>query len=172
MTGKVVIETERLLLREWEESDAIGFYEMNADAEVLKYTGDTPFDSIEDASKFIRDYAEYERHGYGRWAVVLKSDARFIGFCGLKMNEESQVDLGFRFIRKYWRQGYATEAAQACLDFGLNELGIKEIVGRAMPENVASIRVLQKIGMNYWKTGTCEGMSGARYYRGSKYQTA
>jgi len=131
----------------------------------LRYTGDRPFESIAEARAFLDSYDVYERYGYGRWAVVRRFDENCLGWCGLKYSPESgETDIGFRFFRKYWGQGYATEAAQACLDYGLQKLGLEQIVGRAMQSNRASVRVLEKIGMRYWKYFDFNNQAGV-YYR-------
>ncbi|UTW62237.1 GNAT family N-acetyltransferase [bacterium SCSIO 12741] len=157
--------TKRLAFKQLELQDATWFAELNQDAEVLKYTGDQPFENLEAAQSFLGGYQEYQNHGFGRWAVVLRSTGEPIGWCGLKRNEEDEVDIGFRFFRKHWNCGYATEAAKACLDWGLNEKRLAYIVGRSMKENEASIRVLEKIGMSFWKENEVPGLHTAVYYR-------
>ncbi|MCH2215878.1 MAG: GNAT family N-acetyltransferase [Flavobacteriales bacterium] len=161
----LVTETPRLLLREFEISDAEALLRLNSNEEVLRYTGDIAFETVQDARNFLENYNEYERNGFGRWAVVLKDSGSFIGWCGLKKNEEGYVDLGFRFFQEEWGKGYATEAAEASLSFGFKKLGLKEIIGRVAPENKASLRVLEKLGMTYWKSGNCHGIPDAMYYK-------
>lgn len=162
---KLIIETPRLILREFILSDAEKMYDLNKDPEVLQYTGDLPFNSIQEARNFLEHYSDYERNGFGRWAVVRKDDSEFIGWCGLKLNEENLIDLGFRFFQKFWNRGYATESAKACLEYGFSVLHLNEVVGRAMKENTGSIRVLEKLGMEFWKEQEVEGLHNAVYYR-------
>ena len=159
------IRTRRLIIRELEASDAEGFYQLNSDPEVLRYTGDVPFESIYAAWVFLENYPEYRENGYGRWAVVLKKTGEFIGWCGLKLNEEGYTDLGFRFFKKYWGQGYAKEAAQAAVLYGFDVLNLEEIIGRAAVQNKAAIRVLEKAGMKFWKSDHCPGLGKAAYYK-------
>jgi len=147
----VIIETNRLYLRELSISDADDFYELNKDNDVMKYTGDKPFDSVEAAQVFLKNYKDYKMNGFGRWAVVLKEGETFIGWCGLKLNEENLIDVGFRFYKKYWNNGYASESAQAVLNYGFTTLQMTEIIGRVDQSNTASIRVLEKLGMKFWK---------------------
>ena len=157
MKVKYILETPRLLLREFGEEDAPHFFELNEDPEVVRYTGDPPFASVEEARQFLLNYDQYRKYGYGRWAVLLKPEGAgdlpaWIGWCGLKhIPELGETDIGFRFIRRYWGRGYATEAARACLDYGFRILRLKRIVGRVMRENAASVRVLEKIGLEFWK---------------------
>ena len=159
----ILFESERLYFREWVPSDAAGLYELNRAPEVQRFTGDPPFQSIAEARQFILKYEHYTAHGFGRWAVVLKSDSQFIGWCGLKQHE-TYVDLGYRIVSKHWNQGYATEAARATISYAFEHLHMEKLVGRCMPDNKASIAVLIKAGMKFWKTGECEGMNGAHYF--------
>jgi RimJ/RimL family protein N-acetyltransferase len=148
---KIIIETERLLLREFTENDAQLLYQLNLDPDVIRYTLD-PILDVEHARRILRDIIipQYRLYNHGRWAAHLKLDGEFIGWCGLKFLEElNEVDLGYRFMKKYWGQGYATEAAHATLDYGFQVLKLKRIVGRALPGNIASMKVLEKCGMKY-----------------------
>jgi ribosomal-protein-alanine N-acetyltransferase len=147
---KIILETARLYLREFIASDGFHFYHLNNDFDVIKYTGNEPFNSLEEAMLFIKNYSDYERNGYGRWAVCLKDTHEFIGWCGLKYeNEKREIDLGYRFFKKHWGKGYATEAAKACVNYGFTILKVKEIVGRASINNFASIEVLKKCNFGY-----------------------
>ena len=159
------LETSRLLLRELTPDDAPGFFQLNEDPLVIQYTGDRPFQDIDEARAFLENYDQYALYGYGRWAVTSRENGDFLGWCGLKyMPDLQETDLGYRFLRKHWGQGFATEAAKACLDYGLTILDLPQIVGRAWKANVPSIRVLEKIGMEYWKDAEFEGQAGV-YYR-------
>lgn len=148
---KIIFETERLLFREFIEDDASLLYQLNLDPDVIRYTLD-PILDVEHARKILKEVIipQYSLYNYGRWAVHLKLDDEFIGWCGLKFLEElNEIDLGYRFMKKYWGQGYATEAAQATLNYGFRVLKLDRIVGRALPGNIASIKVLEKCGMKY-----------------------
>ncbi len=162
---KEVATTERLVLREFSLEDAPDFYELNLDKEVMKYTADRVFQSIKESADLIHSYKEYEKTGFGRWTVVLKETDEVLGWCGLKyITSVDEVDLGYRLKRKYWNKGYATEACNASLDIGFNQYGVGLIVGRTMTDNAASRRVLEKIGMTYWKEFDFEEHPGV-YYR-------
>jgi ribosomal-protein-alanine N-acetyltransferase len=162
---KNIIETNRLVLRELDINDSENFFNLNSDPEVLKYTGDLPFSSIFDAEKFLINYSDYRKNEFGRWAVILKETESFIGWSGLKLNEENLVDIGFRFFKKEWGKGYATESARAVLDYGFNTLKLNEIIGRASKNNISSIRVLEKLNMTFWKQDSFEGIEESVYYR-------
>ncbi|MCW3167145.1 GNAT family N-acetyltransferase [Chryseobacterium sp. 09-1422] len=161
---KDVIETERLYLREFDISDAESFFELNLNPNVIKYTGNSAFKDIDEAKVFLENYSDYQRNGFGRWAVINKSTQEFLGWCGLKYSEElDETDIGFRFFEHFWNQGFVTESAKVCIDYGFNELNIKTIIGRAMKENIASIKVLEKIGLQYERDFDFDGHDGAVY---------
>jgi RimJ/RimL family protein N-acetyltransferase len=162
---KQILETNRLILRELSTADAKDFYRLNSDSEVMKYTGDLPFNSEADAKGFLENYSAYKDYGYGRWAVILKDTGCFIGWCGLKINEENLVDLGFRFFKEQWGKGYATEAAKASIYYGFEKIGLDQIIGRSARKNYGSIRVLEKIGMKFWKNDSCKGIQDSVYYK-------
>jgi ribosomal-protein-alanine N-acetyltransferase len=144
----MIIETPRLYLRKMVESDAQHAYELNLDPEVIKYTGDASFENIKEARDFLINYDHYKKYGFGRWAVIRKLD-----WCGIKYNPElDEYDIGFRFFKKYWGKGYATESAKACIDWVFQNIDTKEIIGRAMPQNIASYKVLEKVGLKHYKT--------------------
>ena len=151
---KIYIETERLIIRPFTLDDIQAAHEMNLDPEVSRFTGDGGVVSLEETTRRITEdvFGDYEKYGYGRLAVELKSTGECIGFAGLKYHPDlDEVDIGYRFDRKYWGMGIATEAAKACLDWGVNELGLKRIMAWVLPDNKGSHRVLDKLGLKYEK---------------------
>ena len=159
-----ILETERLYMREMTAEDAENAYLLNLDPEVIQYTGDPPFNSIEEARIFLTNYDHYRKYGFGRWAVIRKTDHAFLGWCGLKYSPDvDEYDIGFRFLKKYWNKGYATEAAIQCLRMGFEKYTMPVIVGRAMTANKGSIRVLEKIGLTFFKNFDFEGQDGVIY---------
>jgi len=146
--GTQIAETSRLILREMVPADAGFLFELNQDPDVLRFTGDEPFASVSEAEAFLSGYTGYQDYGMGRWLVILKETCDLLGWCGLKFHPETgMVDLGFRFLKKHWGAGYATEAAKSCLEYGFGTLGLFQITGRALSGNPASSRVLEKSGM-------------------------
>ncbi|MBL7920588.1 MAG: GNAT family N-acetyltransferase [Bacteroidia bacterium] len=150
------IETERLILREILLQDAGAMFEMDSDPQVHTYLGNDPVKDIEqinNAIRFIRK--QYVDNGIGRWAVVLKETNEFIGWCGLKyftetINKHIHIyDLGYRFNKKYWGKGYATEAAKACMNYGFNKMNLKEIYAMTDSRNLNSNKVLKKLGFSF-----------------------
>jgi ribosomal-protein-alanine N-acetyltransferase len=147
----IVFETARLILRRFTTADAALILQLNSDPEIVRYVHERVLTSEEDAARVLDDIIlpQYEKQ-LGRWAVHVKDNMEFIGWCGLKYRpERDENDLGYRFMQKAWGKGYATEAAGETLSHGFNELGLQEITGRSHIENLASTRVLEKIGMRF-----------------------
>ncbi|WP_317040552.1 GNAT family N-acetyltransferase [Chryseobacterium sp. JAH] len=120
---KTILETNRLLLREFNIGDAEGFYELNLNPNVIKYTGNSAFKDIDEARTFLKDYSDYQQNGFGRWAVIQKSTQEFLGWSGLKYTEKlDETDIGFRLFEHFWNQGFATESAKACIKYGFEKL--------------------------------------------------
>ena len=150
----LIIETERLLIRPFNLEDIEPSFEMNLDAEVSRYTGDGGVVSKQEIERRIVEnvFGDYQKHGYGRLAVELKEERKFIGFTGLKYIENlKEVELGYRFMRDYWGKGIATETGRACIDLGFNTLDLSKIIAMVLPENEGSIHVLDKLSFKYEK---------------------
>jgi len=160
---KPILETERLILREFVPDDAQAVYEFDSNEEVNRYTGEECLDSVDSAREIITGILipDYRKYGYGRWAVIYKPDGKLIGFSGLKyLSEIGETDLGFRFSPEYWGKGIATESARLVVDHGFEKLGLSSIIAIAMPENKGSCRVLEKAGFYLYKTGEYLGDGG------------
>ena len=163
---KVILETDRLLVREYVEEDAEAFFKLNSDPEVLRFVPDKRLLDVEQARQILIDHpiADYRKHGFGRGACILKSTGEQIGFAGLKYLEElGEVDVAYRLMPTHWGQGLATEAALASVRYGFADLGLKQIIGLVMPENIASVRVLEKAGLRYVETVTFWGHQFSKY---------
>lgn len=149
---KTIGQTNRLILRETSTEDAQMMYLLNNDPEVIRYTGDPPFKSIEDAAMFLNQYDHFQKHNRGRWAVVDKANGEVLGWCGLKYHEDSgENDLGYRFFQNKWGQGYATEASHLALQYGFRRLGLDSVIARAVKANIASIQVMKKLSFEFEK---------------------
>jgi ribosomal-protein-alanine N-acetyltransferase len=148
----VVLETERLILREWDRGDADVLFEMCSDPDVMRHIGDgRPWTDIARAHLWLDRVLEaYSDHGFGRLAVVEKTSGHVIGSCGFGARTNSQgIDFGYVFARSAWGRGYATEAAQACLRLGFERFGFAEVGADTDLDNFASRRVLEKIGFEF-----------------------
>ena len=150
--SRLELHTERLSLRPFRKEDGAAMYELNDDPEVLQYTGDTQFADVAATESFLENYSQYEEYGVGRMTVILKATGEILGWCGLKYHpEEDEYDIGYRFYKRHWGKGYATESAKAIMAYGFARIGMKQIVGRARVENTASINVFDKLGMKFVK---------------------
>lgn len=148
----IILETGRLVVREWTPEDAGAMFEFAGDAEVMRYIGDgKPMESLAEAERWVEStIACYGLRGYGRWAVVEKASGKVVGSCGFgPLDGLPEIDFGYVFARAAWGRGYATEAARACLLYGLERLGLKGVMASVTPEHAASRRVLEKIGFEY-----------------------
>ena len=161
----IVFETPRLILRRFTEEDAPLIYRLTSDPEVLHYVHEPTLENEAQAKDILTNIIlpQYKLN-LGRWAIHTKPDQQFIGWCGLKYIEKTGIiDLGYRLLKMAWGKGYATESAYACLKYGFEKLGLARIVGRALPGNAASLRVLEKCGMTYLGEEVVEGLLHKSY---------
>lgn len=145
------IETARLYLRQFTPDDLDDLYRIYSDPETMKYlTGVRTREATEIAiHTMLKRWAE---NNFGMWALVHKIDHKMIGRCGLGfLDQTPEVELGYALDKVYWNQGLATEASFASLNYGFKILNLERIVAIARPENIASQRVIQKVGMKYEK---------------------
>ena len=157
------LETERLILREPEQGDRDGYTELYGDPEVVRFLSGTtlPPDEVPDA--IDRMLGHWHRHGVGLFSVIRKADEQFVGRVGYLLwdterwvNGVSEVlegalelEIGWTVLRTLWNQGYATEAAISCRDHAFDELGRDRVISLIAPENIASIKVAEKLGESY-----------------------
>jgi RimJ/RimL family protein N-acetyltransferase len=164
MKNNYLFETERCWLRPFHPEDAEGVYNLNLHPDILVHTTDPPFESIAAAEAFIKAYKAYEEFGFGRWAVILKSTNKFAGWCGLKfILSENEVDIGYRFLPEEWGKGFAVETAAVCIRAGIHEFGLRRIVARIHKDNFRSVRVAEKLGMQYEKDLMYDGIPWLNY---------
>ncbi len=129
--------------------------------------------SLSDTAQILaRRLEHWQKHGFGAWALVHQQSQQLIGHCGLHYLASSpEVELTYTIHPNYWRQGLATEAAAAVLDWGFEQLNLPQIVGVTGPDNAASQRVMQKLGMQYQKNMQYNG-SEVLYYALSQAEYA
>ncbi len=147
-----ILETDRLVLRQFELSDNLSMLRVFGDARVMQY-GDG-VQTQEWVSEWIHSCLKsYQKRGFGPWAVVKNVTRNVVGYCGLiyysDVNGNSEIEIGYRLARVFWGQGYATEAALAVRDYGFSALGFRRLVSIIDPENTVSIRVAEKLDMKY-----------------------
>ena len=149
----IILETERLVVRTWTPDDAQEGFRIWSDEEVMRYVGTgQPNATVEETRAWLgRMMAHHERHGFGFWAVVEKDSGRLVGSCGLGYQRDGgpPLEFGYTLARSHWGRGYATEAASACLRYAFEVLRLPEIVASVDSRNLASCRVLEKIGFVY-----------------------
>ncbi|MCW8877111.1 MAG: GNAT family N-acetyltransferase [Kangiellaceae bacterium] len=169
---KIVAENTQIYLSEFSTLDAPGFFEMNNDLEALQFTGDEPFANECEAESFILNYSHYKNNGYGRWSIYRKTDNQYLGFAGLRFSQETkETDIGYRIMRQYWGQGIATQATKLSLAVGFNFYNLESIIGRAMEDNPASYRILEKLGFER-EADFEEAQNWWRQYRLTRHQFA
>jgi len=147
-----IIETERLQLRLFAETDAEFVFELVNEPGWIQNIGDRGVRNVDDARLFIADKlaASYARFGFGLYLVELKESGVSAGMCGLvKRDSLEDVDIGFAFLEKFWSNGYAFESASAVLDYAQNAFGLKRIAAIVSPGNRGSIKVLEKLNLHF-----------------------
>lgn len=147
----IEVETARLRLRQWRESDRAPFAALNADAEVRAWYPGMMDRACSDAM-IDRCAASIAQRGWGLWAVEERASGAFIGCVGLDVPGADLpcspcVEIGWRLARAYWGRGYATEAALAALRIGFEQLGVTEVVSFTVPGNARSRAVMVRLGM-------------------------
>ncbi|MEW2449383.1 GNAT family N-acetyltransferase [Streptomyces parvulus] len=144
------LRTDRLVLRPWRASDLAPWAAMNADPDVREHLGEPLTREQSDAS-VAAFRADFERRGYGWWAVEVRDTGEFIGFAGLDEVDDglpfTGVEIGWRLARSSWGRGYATEAARAVLAHGFGTLALPEILAVTTTANVRSQAVMRRLGM-------------------------
>ncbi|GMG82811.1 GNAT family N-acetyltransferase [Paralimibaculum aggregatum] len=152
MFRRTELLTPRLRLRGWREEDLVPFARLNADPEVMAHLGG-PL-ARQESDMIIGRFLEkwLEEPAFGWWALEVRGDGGFIGFVGLNRPDFTAppapcVEIGWRLARDAWGQGYATEAARACLDHGFGTVGLDEILSFTVPSNTRSRAVMERIGM-------------------------
>lgn len=146
-----MIETERLILRAWRDSDREPFHAMGQDERVMATLGPLLWRDETDAL-IDRMQAILDTNGFTFWAVERRADSAFLGFCGLKPGAEDtpiegEIEIGWRVAHEYWGQGYAREAAQASLDWGWANLDVPTVAAITTLENVRSWGLMERLGM-------------------------
>jgi RimJ/RimL family protein N-acetyltransferase len=159
------IETARVLLRPLSSDDLDEFALLGSDPDVMRYIGPGKTQARDQAAaRLCAIIDDRRKHGFGLWAAIDKADGAWMGFCGLQfLDSSSEVEVGYRLARRFWGMGLATEAASACLRYGFEELGLDRIVGVVQLENLASQRVLEKIGLRYVRNARFYN-SDVKYY--------
>jgi [ribosomal protein S5]-alanine N-acetyltransferase len=158
-------QTRSLTLRPLALTDAPPLFEILQEPGILQYFPPAPPPSLERTERYIlRQSAHWEKHGYGHWGVVTPEDERLVGWVGLEfLPELGETEVAYLVSGRVRGRGYASEAGQAALSYGLGNCRLEYIIGLVHPENAASIRVLEKCGLAYVDRLTLWGLELARY---------
>ena len=156
-TGKLasVVETSRLLLRPWRESDLDDYAQMLADPEVMRYLTHEygPLSREESAQAHARILHLWQEHGFGPWAAIEKGSGRWVGKIGLNLLENwpgpHKVEVEWQLTVPSWGRGYATEGGRAAVRYGFDRLGLDRIISITVPQHVASQKIMRKCGLSY-----------------------
>lgn len=149
MEQGVILETERLLLREFQPEDADALLKVLGDPVTMQYYP-APFPRCEVEHWIRRNRARYHDSGFGLWAMLLKAKGELIGDCGFfvrSVEGEFEYELGWHVRRDCWNKGYATEAARHCIEYAFSRVGPERMIALIRPENLSSCRVAEKNGM-------------------------
>jgi len=159
------LETSRLILRPFEPSDAQAAFEWFGDPIVMRFTPSGPDESIEETRTRLAGYENHQRaHGFSKWLILERDSGIAIGDSGLfVLPEYSWVDLGFRFAQPFWGKGLATEVASAWVRVAFNEFRVGHVGAFVHPKNLASIRVLEKVGFRAERRDMVMGMDSIVY---------
>jgi RimJ/RimL family protein N-acetyltransferase len=159
-----MLETERLILRPMNAGDIEAVYEMRRDREIMRYIRE-PVQSREEAENWINLISSrWAKDKIGFCSLIEKQSGKFAGWCGLwELKENGEIEVGYAIAREFWGKGYASESAEAFLEYGFNKLNLQKIVAVARPENTASRRVMEKIGMNFNYIGEFYGRDLVHY---------
>jgi ribosomal-protein-alanine N-acetyltransferase len=159
------IHTTRLTLRPLAEADAPVLFRINQSEGVLAYFPNPNPPPLDRVQRFIQQQGlHWQKYGYGNWGILPEGNTEIIGWAGLQfLPELDQTEVGFLLDRPFWGKGYATEAAQASLDFGFGILNLKHIIALVHPHNHASIRVIDKCGLEYQDMLTLWGIDLQRF---------
>lgn len=160
MTMPREMETERLILRQFRESDLDAFAEICANPEVMRFIGEfKPLDRMSTWRIIATHLGHWQLRGYGMWAVEEKATGKLVGRVGL-WNPEGwpELEVGWMLDRAYWGRGFASEAGRASIDAAFRTLGVNHLISIIHPENAASMRVAERVGETFERTWTFHGL--------------
>jgi ribosomal-protein-alanine N-acetyltransferase len=151
MNNPIILETERISFRRLSMDDLDNLFTLYHSPDVRRYysEGIPNYEETRRELEWIVDEC-YPKYGFGMWATIYKETGKFIGRCGLcpmDIEGKEEIEVAYMLSREYWGQGLATEAAQAILRYGFEQVGLTRLISVINPDNIASARVAEKIGM-------------------------
>lgn len=161
----IIVETDRLIIREFEEDDLLSFYKIESDPRIIEYIPWSKLNTLNNCRRQIKKYiSSYSKYKLNIWAVVIKETSEVIGITQLiYSNKIKGVELGTKILPEYWGNGYASELSQSIVHYGLYELGIDEITAVTDVNNAGAIKSLINMGMELKKYGYYNGAESVFY---------
>jgi RimJ/RimL family protein N-acetyltransferase len=152
----MLLKTKHLIVRKFTEADLDDLAILLGDPEVMRFSLSGPILEREKVQQYLQKWVlnQYEKHGFGPFAVIHQQDQKFMGYMGLLMqliDGEELVELGYRLLPQYWGKGYATEAGLAVSRYAFDELKLDRLISIIDPNNTRSIQVAKRVGMHFWK---------------------
>ena len=158
----MLLETNRLIIEYFNNSDISDWAEIESDADVRQFV-DGKILSLKEAGEYVEmNIRQYQTHGYGRYAVCLKDNKKLIGMCGF-LNEPYGIDFGYRYSKDSWGKGLGFEAAKEVLEYGYSELRLEKVLGLTAKQNLCSIRILEKLGFKFEEKFLFNNTKALRY---------
>ncbi len=161
----IIIETDRLVIREFEEDDLLSLYKIESDPRIVEFIPWSKLSTLNECNRKIKKYiSDYKRYKLNSWAVTIKETSEVIGITQLVYsNKIKGVEIGTKILPEYWSMGYASELSKAVVRYGLYELGIDEITAVTDVNNAGAIKSLINMGMTLKKYGYYNGAEAAFY---------
>lgn len=160
-----MITTRRLVLRPFTMNDRDVLFAIVQEPDIFRYFPTQEAWPLEKVERYINyQIAHWKKFNYGHWAVVMRETGQIIGWNGLEyLPDTDETEVGYLISMAFWGKGYATESANAAINFGRKKIGLKEIIGLTHPQNIASQRVLEKSGLSFTRSASYFGMDMYRY---------
>lgn len=161
----VIVETDRLIIREFGEDDVLSLYKIESDTRIIEFIPWSKLSTLNDCKRKIKKFiGDYKKYKLNSWAVVVKETNEVIGITQLfYSNKIKGVEIGTKILPEYWSMGYASELSRAIVHYGLHELGIDEITAVTDINNAGAIKSLINMGMTLKKYGYYNGSEAAFY---------
>ena len=166
----MLLETSRLIIEQFCNNDVPNWAKIERDADVRRFI-DGKVLSLKEAGEYVEiNIRQYQRYGYGRYAVRFKENRNLIGMCGF-LNVSYGIDFVYRYSKDSWGKGLGFEAAKEVLNYGFFELGLEKILGLTAEQNYGSIRILEKLGFKFEESLLFSSTEALKYsYTRNKFQ--
>lgn len=159
------ITTARLVLRPFDLADCEALFKITQEENIFRYFPTQGAWQMEKVERYINhQLAHWKKYGYGHWAVTMRETGQLMGWDGLEfLPDSNEIEVGYLFSKQFWGKGFASEATKSIVKFGIENVGIQEIIGLTHPENIASQHVLEKSGLMFTRQAMYFGMQMFRF---------